>query len=320
MKEAGFKELRYNIGKVILNYAVGPKHGPPIILIPGQTMPWQSYKFVMPGLSRRFTVYAIDVHGHGKSSWLPGGYTYKNIGRDIVDFIREIVHEPAIISGNSSGGIIAVWLAANVPGLIRGIIAEDPPLFSSEWPRLKECYVYHILQRAVAMIDSPKGRNISAFFAGFELPSESGKEVMKMPKFLSTFISIFVNVYQAGNMNKRIDLPFLPLPIRLFVRGLSEYDPGFSKAFLDNSMHEDFDHGKVLSRIKCPVLLIRANSFHHEKWGLVGAMEDRDVEKVKLLVKDLQYLRINSTHMVHIEQPRRFIAEINRFYSQEILN
>jgi pimeloyl-ACP methyl ester carboxylesterase len=45
-------------------------------------MPWQSYQRVLPELSRRFHVFAVDVRGHGRSGWTPGRYTFQNMGRD----------------------------------------------------------------------------------------------------------------------------------------------------------------------------------------------------------------------------------------------
>lgn len=74
-------------------------------------------------------MYAIDVRGHGKSSWTPGYYSWKIIGEDIKLFIENVIKQKVIISGNSSGGIIALWCAANIPEYISGIILEDAPIF-----------------------------------------------------------------------------------------------------------------------------------------------------------------------------------------------
>ena len=44
-----------------------------------------------------------------------------------------VVGRPAVVSGNSSGGVLAAWLSAYAePGQVRGVVCEDPPLFASE--------------------------------------------------------------------------------------------------------------------------------------------------------------------------------------------
>ncbi len=64
--------------------------------------------------------------------------TANRIGADLSDFITRNIRGPVFISGNSSGGLLAVWLAANRPALIRAALFEDPPLFASEYPRIRQ--------------------------------------------------------------------------------------------------------------------------------------------------------------------------------------
>ena len=72
---AGFEEKLYDTGQIKLNYVVGPDNGPNLLLIPAQMGTWESYGKVLIPLSQQFKVYAIDIRGHGKSSWTPGDYS-----------------------------------------------------------------------------------------------------------------------------------------------------------------------------------------------------------------------------------------------------
>ncbi|MFW9805529.1 MAG: alpha/beta fold hydrolase, partial [Candidatus Thorarchaeota archaeon] len=117
-----FQEKRFNTGELEINYVVGPRSGPPLVLIPGQGADWKTYEKVIPLLTNKYQVYAIDVRGHGKSDWATGDYSFTSIGRDFTTFLESVVQDPAIISGNSSGGLIALWLAANKPSLVKAII------------------------------------------------------------------------------------------------------------------------------------------------------------------------------------------------------
>ena len=148
---AGFSEKTYDTGTVKLNYVVGPKNGPSLLLIPAQMGMWESYKKVLIPLSKIFKVYSIDIRGHGKSTWTPGYYSWKIVGGDLKMFIENVIKEKVIISGNSSGGILALWCAVNIPEYVSGIVLEDAPIFSAEMPRFKEQdrFVYNGLKHLV---------------------------------------------------------------------------------------------------------------------------------------------------------------------------
>ena len=111
----GFQELSFAIDGVNLNYVVGPQHELPLLLIPGQMESWQGYKCVLPELSKRFHIFIPDLRGHGKSTWTPGEYSYDICGNDLKRFVREVIQRPALIAGLSSGGVLAIWLAAYAP-------------------------------------------------------------------------------------------------------------------------------------------------------------------------------------------------------------
>jgi len=129
-----YSERSIDLGEVVMNYAVtGPDQAPAVLLIPGQTESWWGYEPIMNRLQDRFRVYAVDLRGQGRTTWTPGRYTLDNIGNDLVRFLLLVVKRPAVITGCSSGGVLAAWLSAYAPpGLVRGALCEDPPLFACE--------------------------------------------------------------------------------------------------------------------------------------------------------------------------------------------
>ncbi|MFX1561179.1 MAG: alpha/beta fold hydrolase, partial [Promethearchaeota archaeon] len=194
------EEKQFNTGEISINYVAGPNNGPPLVLLPGQGADWTTYKKVLPSLSEKYRVYAVDIRGHGKSDWATGDYTFMSIGRDMSAFLEGVVQEPAIISGNSSGGLIALWLAANKPRLVKSIILEDPPLFSAEWPRIKEdSYVYRVLQVTVEMSkELNESRSISGLartFMQVKRPMPNGK-IRSIPRSAAYFISFLIRASQ----------------------------------------------------------------------------------------------------------------------------
>ena len=53
-------EKTFKHGDASLNYADGPENGPPILFLHGLTDCWQFFQPVIPSLTLRWHVYALD--------------------------------------------------------------------------------------------------------------------------------------------------------------------------------------------------------------------------------------------------------------------
>ncbi len=313
LAKAGIHEKQLDANGVTINYAEGPASGPPLLLIPGQSIPWQSYVRVLPLLAQRFHVIAVDVRGHGKSSRTPGDYTIASMGRDLACLMQQKFGQPAIVSGNSSGGLIAIWLAAHYPALVQGVIAEDAPIFSSEYPRIKDCYVYEVFESSMRYLDRPNNRDLAGFMGSLKVPVEGKNKIFTFPTPLRILLSWFLKLYRWFKPDGPVDIPFLPRQVRLALRGFSEYDVEFSKNCMDGSAMQGFDHAQTLAQMQCPFLLLHANWFVHPTLGLVGAMDDSDLARVQAIKPDMHYSLIDAGHMIHLEAPQRFVEEVVGF-------
>jgi hypothetical protein len=134
---------------------------------------------------------------------------------------------------------------------------------------------------------------------------------MSFPRPLAWLLGHAIRRHQARLPGAPVDLSWLPLHVRLFVRGLSEYDVDFTRACTDGRMY-DLDHAATLKAVRCPALLIQADSFRHPELGLVGAMGDDDVARAKEALPSLQVERWASTHVVHLAAPKRYVAALER--------
>ncbi len=146
-----------------------------------------------------------------------------------------------------------------------------------------------------------------------EVPIEGKQKVIQFPNWLTGIISIMIRFYGWLKPGKPVDLPLLPAETRMLIKGLSEYDPDFTRAFVDGRAYEGFSHAEALEKVKCPLLVLQANWFRHPEFGLVGSMDDRDLERLRSLVPHAQYKRITSGHMIHFENPKQYIKEIKEF-------
>lgn len=310
----GFTEKRFDTGEVTLSYVEGPANGPPMVLIPGQMESWHGYKLVMGPLARKHRVFVLDMRGHGGSTRTPGRYSYLACGDDVRLFLEQVVREPAIVSGLSSGGVIAAWVAANAPDHVRAAVLEDPPIYSSLWPRIREeRYMSHMFQVAVDELGGPRGRNVEGYFRAMGVPQPDSDELLKIPPVAVDVLMRLKDLGQWLRPNRPYDVPLLPYSMRAGFKGMSEYDVDFSAATLDGRLSAGFDPDVTLRSIACPVLYLHANWSRHPTWGLLGAADDRDVERVKTLVKDLRVVRVDSPHAVHLSQPKQYLREVSAF-------
>jgi pimeloyl-ACP methyl ester carboxylesterase len=102
-------------------------NGTPIILIHGFLYHTVMWKNNIDALAEKFKVYAIDLWGFGYSERLPGmEYSFPLYGKQIKGFMEALGIPKATLVGQSMGGGIAVYVAANYPDKVDRLILVDP--------------------------------------------------------------------------------------------------------------------------------------------------------------------------------------------------
>lgn len=105
----------------------GPEGGPLLVGLHGLGGSHLNWSAIGPGLARRSRVLALDLVGHGLT---PVGDRSADIEghRRLVSGFLDAVGGPAILMGNSMGGLVAALQAAREPGSVAGLILVDPAL------------------------------------------------------------------------------------------------------------------------------------------------------------------------------------------------
>ena len=127
--------------------------GPPLLLVHGLLGYSFSWRFNLPVLARRFTVFAPDLLGAGYSERVPGmDCSMAAIAGRLLQFLRGQGIESFDLLGTSHGGAIAMMLAAmageNGPG-VRRLILVDP---AHPWSRPRPGLIKLLSQRAGAAL------------------------------------------------------------------------------------------------------------------------------------------------------------------------
>jgi pimeloyl-ACP methyl ester carboxylesterase len=278
-----------DLGEVQMNYATaGQATSPALLLIPGQTESWWGYEAVLPLLAEHFQLFAVDLRGQGRSTRTPGRYTLDNMGSDLVRFMDRVIQRPTIVSGLSSGGVLAAWLSAYAkPGQVRAAVYEDPPLFASEvgpaiGPGIRQC--------------------IGPLF-----------------DLWSTFLGDqwSVGAWEAMREGSTSRLPehmhFIPVPDEP-PQNLKEYDPEWGRSFWTGTVGASCDHERMLRSVKAPMVLLT----HHMRivddttGFLLGAMSDQQAQRVQALLTgagvSVDYRSFPDVgHSMHGERPELYV-------------
>lgn len=105
--------------------------GPPLLLVHGATADHTTtWRFVLPGLAARFTVWAMDRRGRGDSGDAPE-YALAREAEDIAAVI-EAIGGPVDVLGHSYGALCAIEAALICRGIRRLLLYEGVPLRGAE--------------------------------------------------------------------------------------------------------------------------------------------------------------------------------------------
>lgn len=101
--------------------------GPPLLLIHTIRTQLEYFRSLTPLLEASYTVYAIDLPGHGHSPIDPdGSFDEPNLRRAVIRFIEELDLSAVTIVGESIGGALALTVAAALPQRVSQVYAINP--------------------------------------------------------------------------------------------------------------------------------------------------------------------------------------------------
>lgn len=227
-------------------------------------------------IDSRWQCWAPDMRGHGDSSHTPGHYALDEVAADVALLIQEVVGSPSAVYGHSFGGHVGLVLAADWPHLVRALILGDTPLS---------------LETLAPLIERNRGltskwRELAASGAS---AAEITRQLHDIPEVVNAIGSVSPYYDAMG-------------------ASLARHDPDFLDSVLDrlNVSHGRLKGGAILSRIRCPVLLIRGDPAYG------GVVDDTDL---RLATQSLSnHDVVNLLGLGHsLEDPVQLASAINRF-------
>lgn len=97
--------------------------GPPLVLIHALPFNHNLWQYQVADLSRRYTTYALDLRGWGRSAKPRAPFTLQDMGADVMGILDdEGVSGPVVLMGCSIGSKIALMLACEQPERVAAAI------------------------------------------------------------------------------------------------------------------------------------------------------------------------------------------------------
>jgi pimeloyl-ACP methyl ester carboxylesterase len=265
-------------GPVILNIAVGPPSGAPLLLLHGVTRRWQDFQPILPALAFEHRVAAFDLRGHGRSGRTLGAYRVADYAGDVVAYLRARADDgPAVVLGHSLGAMVAAAVAAEAPALVRAVVLEDPTFEMTG--RRREETSFPDLFRAFR-------RHAGSTRPVAEIAAELAEAPIRVPGR--------PRPARLGELRDAVGL-------RASAACLKRLDPDVLAAPLEGRWLDGYDVPATLARVGCPTLLVRGD------FAAGGALPEDYAAELVAAIRDLADVRLPGVgHNVHGTQPEGF--------------
>lgn len=301
--KAGYQEKTAEINGGTIAYLEGPDSGPALLLIHGQMTDKYNYAPEFPELARHFHVFAVDCYGHGKSSHNPEKYANVAQGSDFLDFIKTVIGKPALVSGHSSGGIIAAWIAGNGDGWITGVLFEDPPFFTLSRPRTETTWNWvNLASNAHGFLSSGETDWTLYCVEHDKIWGFFGKSAQQ---FLAQ-----AKAYRGNHEDQPIKWAWLPPIMNESYRAIPDYDPRFGDVFYRGEWEAGFDLEQTLKSIEVPCFYEKSEANVTGDGILMGATGEAEAAKTRGLIKDVEFHTDKNAHGWHWQEPAEFTRRL----------
>jgi pimeloyl-ACP methyl ester carboxylesterase len=127
------KDLKFNGEELFIKLADGEVlrviktgHGEPLVLMHTIRTQIEFFSELIPFYAKNYTVYAVDLPGHGQSSINKEiNYDEPYLRKSMIDLINKLGLEKITLVGESIGATLSLTIAASIPNKIKQVIAVN---------------------------------------------------------------------------------------------------------------------------------------------------------------------------------------------------
>ncbi|MGE0680792.1 MAG: alpha/beta fold hydrolase [Candidatus Binatia bacterium] len=251
----------------------GTAENPPLMLIHGGSAHAHWWDHIAVELAQAYRVIALDSRGHGDSDRAnPTSYEINDYVEDIAAVIVQLQLAPCVLIGHSLGGLIAMTYAIRHGQTLSSLVIVDMG------PRLQQSRRMQLLSR----VPTPIFANEEDLARRFRLLPE---ETWAAPELLHHIARHSAHALSDGRLMLKTDRA-------TFVR-------------------QPHDVSAELSRITCPILLIRG-----------GESKTLSLEVAQAMAAQCPRLRTieipGAGHHVFLDKPAAFLEVVRKFLHEQL--
>lgn len=262
-------------------------HGWPLLLLHGLASTSHIWDLVAPLLVDEAKVIALDMRGHGQSDKPEDGYDFKTLAGDVIGVLEALQMEHPVVIGHSWGAMLGLWIAANRPDFLSGLVMVDGGLVDMG----KQMPWEQTLER----LSPPK-------LDGMPVDEFRMRIVERTPQGLLT-----PAVEAAILANFEIDAdnhihPRLP----------HAYHEQILRSMWEQRVEEQFE------RVGCPTLILPVRWKEKEDPAHL-ALKERGAAQAEELIADVEVFWLEDTiHDVPLQRPHLLAEQIQRFLKDRL--
>lgn len=226
------EQLIDNLGHS-LHLAVGPAHGPPLLLLHGVSRAASDFAPLWPALTPRWHLWSLDFRGHGRSDRRPREYRVIDYVQDAI-VVLETLNEPAVIFGHSLGALVAAAAANVMPDRVRAVILEDPP--------------------AATLLKNIRQTPFYALFSGMQILAGDSAPVSELARQLAA-----IPLPGPGGNTIRLGDTRDAASLRFMARCLKNVDPEVYDPIVSGRWLDGYEVEATMRGVKCPALILRGD-------------------------------------------------------------
>ncbi|MCI5648651.1 MAG: alpha/beta hydrolase [Fusicatenibacter sp.] len=311
IEKLGVREKQVTLpGGQVINYGELEGDGPALLLLHGQMAAWEEYAGVIPELGKNWHIYAVDLYGHGESSHEAELYYLDVNGEDLIWFIQNVIGRETVISGHSNGALLAAYVAAYGGDLVKGVVLEDPPVFSTQGENWENSFAY--LDTYQPLHEYLSSEQTECWPAYYLRHCYWGQLFMKnaMPGIAS-----YAQKYSEKHPGKEVKIFFLPESITRIFHYVTQYDLLYGEHFYDLTWNHGVAQEQILSDIEVPCIYLHAKEGISDTGVYLCAASEEQAKRAAALIGGNCRLveTATSDHAIHDVHKEQYLEVINSF-------
>lgn len=265
--------------------------GTTVLFLHGVLRNWRTFHPLLTELNGEARLAGLDFRGHGGSDPAPDAYLVHHYVEDALKALEQVSDRRNIVCGHSLGAMVALAVAAEAPGMVDGLILEDPP-FSTMGERLP---------------DLPLHR----FFSGLQ---EVLFNSISLESLFRNFSEMIVDEDEQGQPIRVRDQRD-ETARRFSAESMGRIDPDVLGPIVEGRWLEGYDFKALARKVRCPVVVFQAD----ESAG--GMLTDDDGAALrKIWRSQCEWIKLDDVgHTIHWVRPDAILEKIQSLLRQDDL-